>query len=73
MILTNLELDFEENDYLRVVYSLRYSQSKFRRNTTVRKRLIYRKLHWVLLLVHSQKHNLYLEASKIVEPNTLAT
>ena len=27
MILTNLELDFEENDYLRVVYSLRNSQS----------------------------------------------
>ena len=24
---TNLELDFDENDYLRVVYSLRYSQS----------------------------------------------
>ena len=27
MILTNLELDFEENDYLRVVSSLRNSQS----------------------------------------------
>ena len=73
MILTTLELDFEENDYLRVVYSLRYRQSKFKHNTTMRKRVSSRKLPWVLLLVHSQKQNLYFEASKIAGPNSLAT
>ena len=56
----HFDLGFEDHDYLRVVYSLRYSQSEFRCYVTMRKRVSSRKLPWVLLLIHSQKQNLKL-------------